>query len=120
MCCLICYQLCDEVSLVYYEFIIEVFDVEQVIWYLIEFLYLEVVFEFLFMQFGGKDSIIQLCVCMVYVCDYLEQYCGLQSLFYMFLFEGVILVQGKWNSVLLSGQMVFGLLYLEGCDEDSV
>ena len=119
MRCLIRYQLRDEASPAHHEFITEASDAEQVIRHLTEVLHPEVVFEYLPMQPGGKDSITQLRARMAHARDYLEQYCGLQSLSYMLLPEGATSAQGKWKSVLLSGQMASGSLHPEGRDADS-
>ncbi|BEV14640.1 hypothetical protein HBDW_14280 [Herbaspirillum sp. DW155] len=105
MRCLIRYQLREEETPAHHEFSTDASDTEQVILHLTAFLHPEVIFEFLPVQAGGKDSIAQLRDRMAHACDYLEQYCGLQSLSYMLLPEGATSAQGKWIHVLLSGQM---------------
>ncbi|NUT60573.1 hypothetical protein [Herbaspirillum sp. C9C3] len=104
MRCLIRYQLRDEAAPAHHEFSSEAPDVEQVVQHLTEFLHPEVLFEFLPMRPGGKDSITQLRERMAHARDYLEQYCGLQSLSYMLLPEGASSAQGKWTNVLLGSQ----------------
>lgn len=118
MRCLIRYQLRDEAAPAHHEFSSEAPDVEQVIQHLTEFLHPEVVFEFLPMRPGGRDSITQLRERMAHARDYLEQYCGLQSLSYMLLPEGASSAQGKWTNVLLGSQIPSSLTPAEDSKKD--
>jgi len=69
-----------------------------------EFLHPEVVYEFLPVQPGGHDTIAQLRNRMSHARAYLEQYCGLQSLSYMILPDGLDSTQGRWATLLMQGE----------------
>ncbi|AYR23687.1 hypothetical protein [Herbaspirillum rubrisubalbicans] len=105
MRCLIRYQLREEDTAAHHEFTADSPDTEQVIAHLTEFLHPEVIYEFLPVQHGGENSIAQLRARMAHARQYLEQYCGLQSMSYMVLPDGATSAQGKWTCVLLSTEL---------------
>ncbi|ADJ63048.1 hypothetical protein G5B88_07760 [Herbaspirillum seropedicae] len=104
MRCLIRYQLRNEDVPAHHEFTADAPDLEQVILHLTEFLHPEVVYEFLPVQPGGHDTITQLRNRMNHARAYLEQYCGLQSLSYMILPDGLDSTQGRWATLLMQGE----------------